>query len=173
MTPQETDPAPTAEELLVILASIKSAEDALAKQRSDVQTRLIEAMDSELQKIVKTTTSDGRSLTGTLVRAERLVYDEAGLEVHLGKKLWDAVTVRKLDKALLEAHVVTKAIREDVVASYTEIKQNAPFIKLSGDIGVMPVPGVTAVSGTTAGGKDKAAVKRVKAKRAAAAARAG
>ena len=162
-----------ASSLLSTLASIKAAEDMLAKQKVEAQTRLIELLDGVGIKTYKTKTSDGRSLTGTLVQAERLVYDEPGLEAALGKKLWDAVTVRKLDKALLEAHVVTKAVDENVVAAYTEVKQNAPYIKMGGDT-LMPVPGLIPVSTVASGsGKDKPAIKRVKAKRAAAAKLAG
>lgn len=153
------------QELLVILASIKAAADVLAKQKADVEEQLIAVLDVAGKNNISATTSQGGTVTGTVVRAERVVIDAEALEKALDKRLWEKVTKRVLDNNLLEAHVTTGAIDEQVVAACTEIKQNKPYVKVGGD--KPTVTGLEQVQTINNEGKEKAAVKRVKAKRAA------
>lgn len=159
----QTDPV----ELLLILASIKAAEEVLSKQKEDIQARLVEIMQSNSRGTMTAKSSDGRVVKGTLVVAERVIIDSDRLKDALPAKMWDKITTRVLDKGLLEAHVTTKAIDENVVASCSEIKANKPYVRVSGDLPTMT--GIEAVTVRTEAGMEKPAMKRVKAKKAAAA----
>lgn len=159
---QSDDP----QDLLLVLANIKAAQDALKVQHEQMQARLIEALDKQGKDKIAATSSDGRTVKGSVVRAEKVVIDQAALEAALPAKVWEKVTKRVLDNDLLEAHVATKAIKEEVVAACSEVRQNKPYVRVSGDAAVAS-PVLDAVSVVSQNGKPKAAMKRVKAKRAA------
>lgn len=155
------DPA----DLLRVLANIDAAKKALAEQHEQVQERLIAILDSQGRDVLQADMGQGQKVRGKVVRAERVVIDEPTLLGHLdGLGLGDKVTKRVLDKGLLEAHVKTGEIKPDLVAACSEVKQNKPFIKISGDTPATPL-GLGEVATKSSSGGDKAAVKRVKARK--------
>lgn len=165
--PMEAALAEEARELLLTMAQRKAQMEAMASTQGQDQERLLTILSSFEQKTLAATGSDGRKVKGTVIAAERIVIDADRLKNEIGAKLWDKVSVRTLDKGLLEAHVKTKAVDENVVAACTEIKTNKPYVKISGDL--LPTVAAGAVVTASSSGREKAAVKRVKAKRAAAA----
>lgn len=158
MSDDQTDP----QELLQILASIKAAADVLKKQHADVEARLIAALEVQGKDVLTAKTSQGGVIKGAVVRAERVVIDSEALENTLDKRLWEKVTKRVVDNALLEAHVVTGAIDEQVVAACSEVKQNKPYVKVTGDLPT--TVGLEPVTVVADSGREKPAMKRVKAK---------
>lgn len=156
------DPA----DLLRVLANIKAAKEALEEQHAQIQERLIVILDSQDKTTLQADMGQGQKVKGSIVRAERVVYDEDALAAALGPN-WDSVTKRVLDKGLLEASVKTGAISGEVVASCAEIKPNKPYIKITGDVPNTPL-GLGEVVTKSSSGGDKAAVKRVKARKKAA-----
>ena len=155
-------------ELLLVLASVKASVEMLTKQKSDIEARLIILLEANDKKTLTASSADGRKVTGTLVRAERVHIDAEALEKILPADLWTKVTRRVLDSGLLEAHITTGVINEQTVASVTEVKQNKPYVRISGDLPT--ITGLEQVQTMSEGGREKAAVKRVKAKKAAKAA---
>lgn len=160
----DNDAAEEARELLLTMAQRKAQIEAMQNTQGQDQERLLVLLDGQKTLVAKG--SDDRTVKGTVVAAERVIIDADRLKGQLGPKLWDKVSIRVLDKGLLEAHVTTKVVDENVVASCSEVKANKPYVRISGDLMPTIIQGPVVV--VASGGREKAAVKRVKAKRAAA-----
>lgn len=118
---------------LIALAQIKAAQEALAREKVEVETRLIAALDSKGVKSVSTDV-DGDKVQGTLVRPERTTIHEDKLKQALDSKTWGKVTTQVLDKEKLEAAVAMGIVDPNVVAAASEVKATKPFVKLSGKV---------------------------------------
>lgn len=156
-----SDDSQDPDELLQILGSVKSALDVLGRQKTDIEGRLITILDAAGKTNIAST-KDGRTIKGTVVRAERVSIDAEALEKALAPKVWQQVSKRVLDNGLLEAAVTMKVVDENLVATHSEIKQNKPYIKVSGDLPT--IIGLEQVVTVADSGKEKPAMKRVKAK---------
>lgn len=148
--------------LLVQLAAIKAQIDALTEQKNVIETALCDALVAAGKKSTSITLADtGDQIKGTLVAVQRVVYDEERLKKALGSKVWPKVVKEVLDKEKLEANIVAGVIDAVTVASCTEVKDNKPYVKISGSYS--PQAAVSsAVSIVDDKGNTKPAAKRVK-----------
>lgn len=143
---------------LVRMATIKAAIEVLTVEKREVETRLVEGMKTSQVKS-STADIDGETIKGTLVEAERVTIDEAKLKKALSAAQWKKVTTLVLDKEKLEAAVVQNIVDGQLVAGASEIKQNKPYIKVTGTVPVAVVKGVSPMD--SRGNKKPAARKRV------------
>lgn len=74
---------------------------------------------------------DGESVSATLVEGERLVIDEALLISKLDKRQLGKIMKPVVDRELLEAAVKLGHISADLVASCSEMKPSAAYIKFT------------------------------------------
>lgn len=82
-------------------------------------------------KRVKFTTPGGAVMICTYTQGKRTVVDDAKLATSLGARLWNKVTVRKLDNKLLKSAIERGEISATTVAGCSEILDNKPFAKFS------------------------------------------
>lgn len=85
---------------------------------------------------------EGKLIKATLVEGTTTVLDVEALKEKLTKKQWDAITVRVIDKELLEAHVLTKDIDVAVVESCCELKPKAGYFKFTVKEAAAPVAAI-------------------------------
>jgi hypothetical protein len=133
---------------LVRLAAVKHALDELGKQKNDIEARLVGTMKAGGLAAVDTTV-EGESCSGTLVEAERVVYDQDALEAALDTSQWIGVTKTVIDTERLEAAVVTGLVDEQVVAKCSEVKTNKPYVKVTNKISPANLPTVAVGDGET------------------------
>lgn len=119
------------QEDLIALAKIKAAQDALAKEKSEVETRLLKELVSKGIKTLDVILTDSVEVKGTVVQPERTTIDADGLERDLTKKQWEAVSKRVMDKELLEAAVVQNIVDINVVQAHSETKPTKAFVKVT------------------------------------------
>lgn len=113
------------EELRAAKAKLERAQ--LAKDLAE--ERVLELLDGRGEKTHLSSLSNG--WMATAVYGETVTYDEERLTRELSTKDWDAVTVRKIDRRLLEAHVMSGVVDAHLVAECATIKPRKPFIKLT------------------------------------------
>jgi hypothetical protein len=150
--------------LLIDLARIKALQDELAAEKANVQGQLSEALIQKGQKTLTATLDGGEQIIGTLVQAQRVTYDADRLKNALDARQWGKVTTQVLDKAKLEAAVVSQVVDANVVASCASVADNAPYIKVSGTYSPKALvdPPKGDVSVKDAQGREKPAAKRVR-----------
>lgn len=119
--------------LLLALAAVKAEEKRLAEKKTEIEAKLVEALIVAKQKTISVTLDDGKTIKGTLVEAQRVLYDGDKLEKTLGAPMWKKVTKQVLDAVKLEAQITVGAIDPNVVAACSEVKDNKPYIRLGGD----------------------------------------
>jgi hypothetical protein len=108
----------------------KRVKTEVEQEFADLQREAVEGFHASKTNRIEVA-YEGDLLTGTLVEVVRGVLDEGLLEESLTKKQWEAISVRKLDRDLLEAYVLTGQIDAELVERCTEMKANAPFIKFT------------------------------------------
>lgn len=95
---------------------------------ADAQDQLIHVMGDQK---TSTTTVDGYRVTVTKVEAVVLVTEEDPLKKRLGARLWDRVTVKKLDKSKLEDAIARGEVDPTVVAQCSKEVPRKPYVKLT------------------------------------------
>lgn len=116
---------PTAE-LFADLARLKEERDEVERRYRDLQDTLVAHLNAKHQK---STTVNGTKFT--VVINERLVIDSDALKKGLGARIWNKFTVRKLDRAKLEAAVLEGSVDPVLVARHSSVKRDTPYIRIS------------------------------------------
>ncbi len=107
------------------LQEIKDQLAVLEAERKKLQEQLSEAMgDDSVDFCV-----GEQKFKATCVRSETVKIDEEALATALGKKVWEQITVRKLDNKLLEAKVALGEIPVELVSDHSTIVPRKPYIK--------------------------------------------
>lgn len=104
--------------------SLKKQLDALTTQLAEVDSQIIEAMrDAGLKSIE---TSLGKV---NLIQPATTVWNESILSDVLTTAQWNRVTVRKLDKSLLEAELTIGRIDSSLVDAAKSTKESKPYLR--------------------------------------------
>ena len=103
---------------------LKSQLDELTAQLNDLDQTLIKEFQAQGLKSV--TTALGKV---HLVQNNTVVWNEEILKEMLTPAQWNRVTVRKVDKNLLEAEVTVGRIESSLVEGAKSIKQSKPFLR--------------------------------------------
>lgn len=114
---------------LVEVADLKTQIAELTEKFEKKQQECIEALRTSGSDRFEVQTAF-LTLTGTVVAAERVVYDSEGLENDLSPEDWERVTKRVLDTDKLEAMVVAQVIPIEAVDAHTEVKVNKPYLRI-------------------------------------------
>ena len=103
---------------------LKADLDALEKRLKDLDAVVI----SEFQKegLTKVETALGKV---NLIQNHTVVWNEEVLHEVLTKSQWEKVTIRKVDKARLEAELTIGRISADEVEVAKSIKESKPFLR--------------------------------------------
>jgi hypothetical protein len=118
------------ESALTRLGNAKLVKDAAEIEYADAQDDLIKLMGS-----AKTATGkfvfDGiiHEIKATIVAGSRIVCDESALKKRLGVRMWDRVTMKKLDKAKLEEAIAQGEVDATIVAACSEEVPNKVYVK--------------------------------------------
>lgn len=75
--------------------------------------------------------SEYQGVRATLMKQSEYRFDEPGLKKALGARVWNKLTVAKLDKKKLEAAMANGDVDPVVVAAYAAEKESAPYIRLT------------------------------------------
>lgn len=113
-------------ELRAAKAALTAAEQSVQVWTGEALARLAEAGTDTWKGEV-----DGHRVTATAVRPTRLVFDEVGLAEHLGTDRWEQVSVRKLDRKLLEQAVADAVVAPVEVAAHSDEQPTRPYVKLT------------------------------------------
>lgn len=108
----------------------KEAEEAAAKVK-DIQSDLIGYFDKVKDDSVSVELEDGTTLKGTCVRSTTIDINVPRLKKALGTKLWGKVTIRTLDKGLLEQRIADGDVKAmDVAECSTEVERS-PYVRVT------------------------------------------
>jgi hypothetical protein len=109
-----------------------------AKKAADHAKRELEAAEAELIESLRAAGDKSTSLTegdkvqrATVVQTETTKIDEEGLRKALGVKLWNKVTVKKVDKAKLTAIIADGEISPELASGFLTVQKNKPYIRYS------------------------------------------
>ena len=107
------------------------AEKAAAEERyKEAEARLIKLMEAEGVRS-STKEIEGVSIRATLVERERVTIDEPSLRKALGARLFNKLTVRKLDQGLLKQAIVDEQVDPVVVSQHSVITRDRAYVRLS------------------------------------------
>lgn len=104
--------------------SLKKQLDALTAQLAEVDGEIIEAMRNAGLKSIET--SIGKV---TLIQPTSIVWNESLLQDALTPAQWNRVTVRKVDKHLLEAELTVGRIDASIVEVARSTKESKPYLR--------------------------------------------
>lgn len=100
--------------------------DDASKRMEGVRDVLLEAMEGM---------GEDSTIAGTysivVSHPKSAALDEAGLSEELGKRMWDKITTRVLDRNKLDAFIKSGEIDPDTVAAYTEITERNPSLRVT------------------------------------------
>lgn len=74
---------------------------------------------------------DGSRLKVTVVEQERMKINDIELRNAIGENLFDRVTARKVDTALLKDAITNGMIDANVVAQVTTVTKSSPYVRIS------------------------------------------
>lgn len=103
---------------------LKAELDALAERLKALDESIIDQFNAH--GITKLTTDLGKV---NLIVNNTVVWNEEVLSEILTTAQWNRISVRKLDKARLEAELVVGRISEDDIEVAKGIKQSKPFLR--------------------------------------------
>lgn len=104
--------------------SLKKQLDALETQLAEVDAQIIDQMRNAGLKSIET--SIGKV---TLIQPVSVVWNEALLQDALTTAQWNRVTVRKVDKHLLEAELTVGRIDASIVEVARGTKESKPYLR--------------------------------------------
>lgn len=104
--------------------SLKKQLDALTAQLAEVDSEIIETMRTAGLKSIET--SLGKV---TLIQPTSIVWNETLLQDALTTAQWNRVTVRKVDKQLLEAELTVGRIDASIVEVARSTKESKPYLR--------------------------------------------
>lgn len=104
--------------------SLKKQLDALTAQLAEVDSEIIETMRNAGLKSIET--SLGKV---TLIQPTSIVWNETLLQDALTTAQWNRVTVRKVDKQLLEAELTVGRIDASIVEVARSTKESKPYLR--------------------------------------------
>ena len=109
-----------------------------AKKAADHAKRELDAAEQELIESLRAAGDKSTSLTegdkvqrATVVQTETTKIDEEGLRKALGVKLWNKVTVRKVDKAKLTTIIADGEVSPELASGFLTVQKNKPYIRYS------------------------------------------
>lgn len=108
-------------------------EEALAASLRVAQkeAEVVALMDENGTKTYKATMISGNGFRATLVRGERVKYNELGLKKALGAAVWRKVTKTSLDTKKLDEAVQEGLVPVMVVAQHSEVLFNKAYVKIT------------------------------------------
>jgi hypothetical protein len=113
--------------LIQRLWSIKVESEALAADRSDLSSRLIEALKDQKSETVSV---DGGDIRATVVRSSTTSVDIEAIVSELDETLAAKCYKQVIDPKKVEALVALGEISEELVAAHTSSNQRSPYIRL-------------------------------------------
>jgi hypothetical protein len=118
------------ESALVRFGNAKMNRDEADEEFQQAQDDLIKLMGKQKSTSGKFVWGgDIHEITATVVAGERIITDEVALKKRLGQRVWDRVTVKKLDKAKLEDAIAQGEVDATVVAACCEAVPNKVYVK--------------------------------------------
>lgn len=115
---------------VILLDQLKRERDDIDAQIKDLQSDIIDALDSKGEKSLVVDLDD-RAIRATKVQSVRTVIDENTLKKSLGEKVWMKVSTRILDKKKLEAYIATGEVDPMIVAECSTETPSSPYIKIT------------------------------------------
>lgn len=115
-------------DLVEELDRIRLEEIELKDRKARAQSLLIAHLTANNESTILAT---GSGVKGTLVRPERVIYDEAKLKASLPPEIFDTLFVRSFSKELLERAVADGRVPVDTVVACAETKPVTPHLRLS------------------------------------------
>jgi len=109
----------------------KAAQVAAEAATREAQAELVTAMSARGYKTMTTDLDDGIRYKVTVVQAERLDVNEAGLRKALGAGVYDKLCDLKLNRQKLEVAVAEGRVDPVVVATHASKRLLTPYVKLS------------------------------------------
>jgi transcriptional antiterminator Rof (Rho-off) len=114
----------------VAKATLEAAKERYDKITNDIaQQMLVEGVKSDLVHV------HGTDYKVTVVQSETLKVDEDSLVKALGKRMYNKVSVRKVDKKMLELAIKDGEISPQAVANSMVISKSTPYIRVSQSTG--------------------------------------
>ena len=107
-----------------------------AKKAADHAKRELELAEEELIESLRAAGDKSTSLTegdkvqrATVVQTESTKIDEDGLRKAVGVKLWNKITVKKVDKAKLTETIADGEISPELASGFLTVQKNKPYIR--------------------------------------------
>ena len=121
------------EYMLVQLAKARKAEAAAIEEREAAQSVLVNAMKAKKRRTASVVLPEDRgTINGTLIEAQRIVYDETKLKAKVGRTVWTKITKLVLDKEKLEAAVSLELVDPIILAECSTVTDNKPYVRVTG-----------------------------------------
>jgi len=120
--------------VVVRLRDLRSEKREIEDEISGVQSEGIQFLKEHLKiKSLAFDDPDDQTvkITGTLVEPTSLILDEGKLKKKVGASVWNKITKRVLDRALLESAVASGLITPSTVASCASEEPKAPYIRIT------------------------------------------
>jgi len=113
-----------------LIDELASAKEVLQGLKADVDTIQDDVLKA-LHDLDVTTlrTDDGNN--ATVVAGSRVTIDDSKLSKSLGAKLWQKITVRKLDPKLLDDAIAKGVVDKVLVAAASSETPTKPYIRLT------------------------------------------
>lgn len=94
------------------------------------EEELTEALKAAGQKTISLTEGD-KVQRATFVQSETTKIDEDGLRKAVGVKIWNHITVKKVDRAKLMESIGEGEISQELASGFLTTVQSKPFIRYS------------------------------------------
>lgn len=107
-------------------ADLRYERDSAAKSMEAVRDQMLAEMEAGGQDSATVGT-----YSVVVSRPTSAVLDEPGLAAALGKRMWERITTRSLDKNKLDAYIKSGEIDPEVVAQHTEIIERNPSLRVT------------------------------------------
>jgi len=107
-------------------AALKIAKENFDKKTNDLASHmLLEGIKSDLVNV------HDKDYKVTVVESERLKIDEDHLIKAIGKRIYNKVSVRKVDKKLLETAIKNGEINPAAISGSVVISKSTPYLRVT------------------------------------------